>query len=346
MRQLDVTERILRLRMVPVFRSMPAASLAQLAAAIRPRTFRRGEVVLREDEPPRSFFLIGSGNVRMVRRGKRIGTVRGPGGVGFLPFLARSAGATGAVAQSFVEAYEVPGDAVEEVFEDDFSVMLASMRWVADRLLVEMKSATPPPYSPPDPPFEHLIGDRELGIVDRIYLLRRTRAFRAANVNSLARVARRMEEQRFPARTRIWSPGDVSDTSCFFVKGMAKLVWNEGRSEQGVGPGYVVGGTESLVAVPRWNELVTEEPVVLLRGRREALIDMFEDDREVALTFQSLLATFLMDIWDKKAEQGIASVGAPDSQPNGLGQGGLAPEEFRPAGARATDGPDVERGAR
>lgn len=327
MRQLDLTERILRLRMVPVFRTMPAPTLAQLARAVRTRTFRSGDTLLREDEPPRSFFLIGSGVVRMMRRGKRIGTVRGPGGVGFLPFLARNAGATSAVAQSLVEGFEVPGDAVEEIFEDDFSVMLATMRWVADRLLAEMKDAPPPPFKPLDPPLEHLIGDRELGIVERIYLLRRTRAFERANVNSLARFARRMEEQRFPAGATLWAPGDPSDTSCFLVKGMAKLVWNDGKSVQSVGPGYVVGGTESLLAVPRWNELVTETPVVLLRGRRETLIDVFEDDRDVALTFLSLLATFLMTIWDRKADQGIPSVGAPDSvPPGGLGDGLPLPE--------------------
>lgn len=315
MRQLDLTERILRLRLVPVFRGMPGGTLAQLAAAVRPRTFETGETLLREDEPPRSIFLLAAGVVRMMRNGRRIGTIRGPGGVGFLPFLARSAGGTAAIAQSFVETFEVPGDAVEEIFEDDFSVLHATIRWVADRLLAEMQTATPPPYHAPDPPFEHLVGERELGIVERIYLLRRTRAYGRANVNSLARVARRMEEQRFPAGTKLWTPGDPSDTSCFLVKGMATLTWNDGRTVQDVGPGYVVGGTESFLGVPRWNTFEAKEPVMLLRGRRDTLVDMFEDDREVATTFLAMLATFLMTIWDRKAEKGLTSVGVPESEP-------------------------------
>ena len=47
-------------------------------------------------------------------------------------------------------------------------------------------------FTPPTIPFDHLIGDRELGIVERIFVLRRSRAMSMANVNSIARVARRM----------------------------------------------------------------------------------------------------------------------------------------------------------
>lgn len=310
MRQLEITERILRLRGVPVFRGMASNDLAQLAVAVEPRTFQRGDVLLREDEPPRSFFLLGSGTVTMRRQGRRIGTVRGPGGVGFLSFLARSAGGTAAVAESFVEAYEVPGDAMAEIFEDHFAVLLGTIRWVGERLITENRAAAPPPYVPPEDALHQLIGDGELGIVERIFLLRRTRAFAHANVNSLARIARRMEEVRVPPGTRLWKPGDVADFSLFVVKGMLHQSWDGGEKVQTMGPGYVIGGAESLVGVPRWNELVADEPLVLLKGQREALIDLFEDDRELAMHFLSLLGTFLMSIWDRKAEAGVAAVGS------------------------------------
>jgi hypothetical protein len=76
-----------------------------------------------------------------------------------------------------------------------------------------------------------------------------------------------------------------------------------------------VGGAESLVGLPRWNELVTEEPVIVLRGTREGLIDLFEDDHELALKFLSMLATLLVTMWDRKAEEGITSVGSSGSEP-------------------------------
>jgi CRP-like cAMP-binding protein len=309
-RQLELTERLLRLRGVPVFRPLPAGDLAQIAESIRPRTFERGDVLLREDEPPKSFYLLSTGTVTMRRKGKRIGTIRAPGGVGFLSALARNVGSTEAVAENYTEGYEVRTDVLDEIFEDHFPVLLGALRWVAERLIVENQQQKPPPYVPPEVPFQHLIGDHELGIVERIFLLRRTRGFARANVNSLARLARGMQEVRKGPNEVLWRPGEKADYSYFVVKGMLSLSWNEGASTQIVGPGYVLGGAESLLRFERWNELTTTEPVVLLRGSREGLLDMFEDDHEMGRQFLSLLATFLMTLWDRKAEAGITSVGS------------------------------------
>lgn len=315
MRQLEVTERILRLRSVPTLRTLPANDIAQLAASLRSVTFKKGDTLLREDEPPRCFYLVTTGTVTLRRKGKRIGTVRGPGGVGFLAYLARQAGGTSAVAESFVEALEVKGDAMDEVFEDHFIVLLGHIRWVAERLVAENSVHQPPPFVPPEGAFDKLIGDSELGIVERIFLLRRMNAFTTANVNSLSTLARKLVELRLPAGHVLWRPGGQAEHSYFIVKGMLDLRWGDGKYVQEIGPGYVVGGAESLVGIPRWNELTTREPVVLLRGTREGLIDLFEDDHELALKFLSMLATFLMTIWDKNAEEGITSVGGSQSEP-------------------------------
>jgi CRP-like cAMP-binding protein len=125
-----------------------------------------------------------------------------------------------------------------------------------------------------------------------------------------------MQEIRVPAGTTLWRPGEKSDYSLFIVKGMADLVYREhkdGPWVQPVGPGYVVGGGESLVNYPRWNELITRDPVVMLKGSREGLLDMMEDDHEVAMRFLSMFAGFLMSMWDRKAEQGITAVGTGPS---------------------------------
>ena len=63
MRQLELTERIIRLKGVPTLGALPPSALASLASSLRPVAFRRGEILLREDEPPSSFFLVSSGTV-------------------------------------------------------------------------------------------------------------------------------------------------------------------------------------------------------------------------------------------------------------------------------------------
>lgn len=312
MHQLEMTQRILRLRGVPVFLPLSAADLAPLAAALVPRTFQRGEELLREDAPPRSYFVISAGTVTMRRHGRRIGTVRAPAGVGFMSMLARTAGGTSAVADSYVETYEVPGDAVYEIFEDHFSVLLGTLRWLTERLLQELMRQEPPPYVPPEVSFDPLIGDRELGLVERIFLVRQSRGFRSANVNSVARLVRTMKEVRRAAGETIWRPGDPAEGPLFVLKGMVHTTWNEGRFVQHMGPGYVIGAAEALIGRPRWNTLVSDEPMVALQGSRERLIDLMEDDLELALGYLSLLASFLMEIWDRNAFVGIPSVGSPD----------------------------------
>lgn len=318
MRQSDLTERLLRLRAVPVFRSITTASLAPLAATMRAATFEKGDIVLHEDEPPRAFHMLVRGAVTMRRRGNTIRTVTAPGAVGFLSLLARTGGGTEAVAESRTETLEVRADALHELFEDHFSVLLGTLRWLAERLLHENIAQDPPPFSPPAQGFDSRIGERAIGTVARIFLLRRTMGFRHANVNSTARLARAMKEVRLPAGEVVWRPGDAAGHMLLVVKGMMELSWRhplDGRDMiHSVGPEYMVGGVESIAGRPRWNQLKTLEPAVFLQGSREAMIDMLEDDFEVALQFISMLASFLLQMWDRKAE-GDALRGASRAPP-------------------------------
>src|SRR5689334_60597 len=99
---------------------MTTAELAPLAATMRSSTFEKGDVVLREDEPPKAFHMLLTGAVTMRRRGNTIRTISAPGGVGFLSLLARTGGGTEAVAEAHTETFEVRADALDELFEDHF----------------------------------------------------------------------------------------------------------------------------------------------------------------------------------------------------------------------------------
>jgi CRP-like cAMP-binding protein len=273
---------------------------------MRSATFEKGDVLLREDEPPKAFHMLVTGAVTMRRRGNKIRTITAPGGVGFLSLLARTGGGTEAVAEAHTETFELRADAMYEMFEDHFPLLLGTMRWIAERLIQENVVDDPPAYNPPTDGFDKRVGDQALGIVERIFLVRRTVGFKNANVNSMVRLVRTMKEVRLGAGETIWRPGDRSTSTLFLVKGKMDLAWhnprNDRRAVQVVGPGYIVGGAEAIATRPRWNELVTTEPAVFLQGSREALIDMLEDDLEVALQFLSMMAGFLLLAWDRRAE--------------------------------------------
>jgi hypothetical protein len=308
--QHELTARLLRLRAVPVFQTMTPADLTRVAEALKTRTFRKGQHLLREDEPPTSMFMLDLGTVTMRRKGHCVGVVKAPGAVGFLSLLARNAGGMDVVADTYVEGFELTVDVFDDIFEDHFQVLFGMIRWVAQRLLSETRDRPAPPLTLPEFPFEHFISDQELGIVERIFLMRSTIVFKGANVNSVARLAAAMKEVRIDESRTLWEPGDLSTGPYFIVKGKGRLIWNDGAAEQKVGTGYVVGGAESIVGVPRWNRFVMDGPGVLLKGSREGLVDMFEDDHGVAIHFLSVLASALMMSWDRNAAAGVLSVGS------------------------------------
>jgi CRP-like cAMP-binding protein len=312
---------------------MTASELAPLAASMRSATFEKGEVILREDEPPKSFFLLLTGAVTIRRRGNVLRTISAPGGVGFLSLLARDSGGTEAVAETRTETFELRADALYELFEDYFAVLLATLRWVTEWLIQESMTQDPPPYVPPADGFDRLVGERELGIVERIFLLRRTAGYKRANVNSTARLVRAMKEVRVEAGTTLWRAGDRATNLLFLVKGKMELAWHDPESDrrlvQVVGPGYIVGGAEAIANRPRWNELVTVEPAVFLHGSRESLIDMLEDDLDVALDILSMLAGFCLLAWDRRAEAALAG-----SSPRRASGAGERPPEDRADDAR------------
>ena len=332
MRQLDLTERVFRLRGIPMFKSMSASELAPLASSLRARKFQKGELLLREDQPPRSFYMLLTGSVTMHRHGRPFRTISAPGGVGFLSVLARTAGGTDAVADAACDTFELRAEALEDVFEDQFPVLLATLKFIADSLIKESIDRAPPPYSPPADDFAKLIGDRELGLVERIYLLRRTIGFQHTNVNSTARLARRLKEVRVEAGETVWNAGDIADGSHFLVKGRMHTSWTSSSGSpmrQDLGPGYIVGGIESVARRRRWNTLVADEPAIYLAGSQEALIDMLEDDVEVAQQFLAMLAAYLLDCWDRRAEE-AASGGRITMTPDAYAPASTVP----PAGAQ------------
>jgi hypothetical protein len=62
------------------------------------------------------------------------------------------------------------------------------------------------------------------------------------------------------------------------------------------GPGYPLGSLESLSELPRWYSAVTETKVVALQGNSEALVDVFEDNFEMAMDYLAIVARGVLRI--------------------------------------------------
>jgi CRP-like cAMP-binding protein len=305
----DLTERMLVVRQVPLLSGLSPPDRAAVASMMRERNFAEGEVISRDSEPVNSFFAVVEGRIRLSRAGKYWRTFEAPGAIGYMAMIARAPGGSGAVAETDVRAFEMDREAMQEVFEDHSAVLLEAIRLVATGLVGEMKSRPPPPgpmgVSGPDAAF--IDPGRSLDLVERIFFLRKMRAFSTSNVNALAELSQRMVERRFAAGEVAWKPGDVADHVLMVVSGKVELVHGETGRVQVFGPGSPIGGAESMAGHKRWNTFRAVEPTLALRGAREEMLDVFEDNLDVAQDFLAVLAGVLLRYWDQRASDEGAS---------------------------------------
>lgn len=306
----DVTERILYLRSIPVAAVLPPPVLKVIAGQMKEDSFPAGASLMREGQPIEALHFLTSGRLALIRKGIAFGHLAPPQTLGFLGILARGDGTYDATAEEEITTFRLDAEVLTELLEDHFELLRATVRYLAERLSAEIQdlpqeqlgSRLEAEEIPPPPP-------NAMDLVDRMVYLRRLRAFRSTNLNSVAMMARMMIEERHPAGTRIWTAADPADANMFIVHGRVRCRAADGRTWT-VGPLNALGGLESAAVRPRWYELVAETDFVGLRMPISGFEDVLEDDFALAQDFMSVFAMQLVDILEKNAAAGRSTVGA------------------------------------
>jgi CRP-like cAMP-binding protein len=303
-RWVDLTERILLLRSIPVGAMLPPPVLKTIATCIRERNFAAGEVVMRQGEPIDALYLLTEGSLALTRSGQALGRLVAPQTLGFLGIIARSEGTYDATAEVDMKALELDNATLVELLEDHFSFLNATLRYAAERLYYEMQELPAEALSLSSIELPFPLPSRELDMVERILFLRTMSTFGNANLNALAVMSEQMRELRFAPGTRLWSEGDIADRSLFIVSGKVACETGDGRRFH-YGSANVAGGVEALALKPRWYAATAETAVVALEGRADELIDLFEDNFTMAMDFIGVLATGLVALLERKAAMGV-----------------------------------------
>jgi CRP-like cAMP-binding protein len=204
--------------------------------------------------------------------------------------FARDQEGVDAVAETDSRVLELDGEAMLDIFEDRFRVLHHVMRGTCRQLLdLVIRSKTPPFQNlPPVEPVRN--PQRDLDLVERIFFLRGIAPFRKSSINALAELSRNTTQVRFKPGTVLWTAGEPGATTFIVIDGQV-----EGRgAESGVsfraGPGTPLGAAEMMAELPRWYDLRAETAVAALQGNTEALLDVFEDNYEMALDYLALWA--------------------------------------------------------
>jgi CRP-like cAMP-binding protein len=293
-------ERMLRLKRSPMLSGLPNPEIAVLADAAVGRLFGRGEQVCREGEPVGSLHFVVRGSLATRRRGQTSGAI-GPGGaVGGLALFAREPLGFDVVAEEETLTLEIDADSAWEVLEDRFPILHHLLRETSRRAvdLVVRLRLDPGAATESRPAVAAAMG--QVDLVDRIFFLRRQTVFRRSSITALADLARATAQVRFEPGVTLWREGEAS--AGIFLVGSGTL---RARSVAGLdfrpGPGYALGALEALAERPRFYDLVTETPVEALQGHMGALVDVFEDNFEMAMDYLAVVARTTLRVLDREA---------------------------------------------
>jgi CRP-like cAMP-binding protein len=302
-RAVPALERMLHLKRIPMLSGLPNAEIAVLADAAGERVFERGAVVFREGEPVGSVHFVVRGALATIRRGQRFGTVGPGGGVGGLALFARDPLGTQVVADERTLTLELDADAVWEVLEDRFPILHHILRETSSQAIdLLTRFRLDPTAGIPECP----VSGPEMGevdLVDRIFFLRRQTVFRRSSITALADLARAVAQVRFEAGVTLWREGEPAPGIFLVGSGFLRATSAAGVSFR-PGPGFPLGALEAVAERPRWYEAVTETPVMALQGHMGALVDVFEDNFEMAMDYLAVIAQSTLRVLDWGAARG------------------------------------------
>ena len=133
---------------IPLFSDLEPAAFVELLQRCTLRRYQPGEIVLRQGEPGRSFFVVSSGTVR-VRRLERAGELlelaRLQEGAFFgeMALLSEAPRSASVEAEGPVELLEFPAEVLRRLMADHPSARRAVERFTRSRLLSSVMAASP-----------------------------------------------------------------------------------------------------------------------------------------------------------------------------------------------------------
>ena len=288
-------DRLLYLRTLPLFGTLPTEDLALLATYTTERQFEPGALLTSEKGRVEAIHLIVDGSVRTSRGGASIGTFGPRDTVGVLGLLARADAGVEAITVTAMRSLEIGADALLDLFEDHFTILQHVLRGVASLVLDKRRQMLL--AGSPEPAEDAVISSsRPLDFVERIFFLRRAMPRGFTSVAALAGIARRATELHLEPGALLWNQGDPADAIVIPVRGSIACVVDGGAHHFRFGPGVFVASYEALAGEPHWYEARTDTPLLALRVAIEDLIDIFDDHFELAMEMLALMARDLLEV--------------------------------------------------
>jgi CRP-like cAMP-binding protein len=280
--------RVLYLRRFPVFEAADLDELATIAENVVETRIPAGTTIATAGQRLHGVHLIVDGEIESRPRGSRWG----PRQVfGALEVLANREISHGAVATTDLVTLQLSSTDIGELLEDNFGVLLATLRELSARLI----AAGPLPQRAP-----HLArAAGPLGLVERLIVLRQQLPFARARLQALASLAHACEEIAWPAGTVIARAGELATSAYVIIDGAALAT--RGGIARVFESGSALGHLEVLAGVPHTATFETTMPVRALESGAPAILDVIEDHTDVGFAMLATFAGALLDHADARA---------------------------------------------
>ncbi|HEU4580390.1 MAG TPA: cyclic nucleotide-binding domain-containing protein [Polyangiaceae bacterium] len=286
----DRIERELFLRST-IGRNLP--STRELAELLRDVAFQAGQVVYREGEDSDEIYFVRRGTVGLSRGG--VVHEFGPGSViGILDVEQDKPHARTATALTDVELLSLSSEDRLELLEDSFEHTRSLIRMTATRLdedgrqggaEVDLAVTLAPKPEP-------------LLLIERVFTLRDTPAFRKASIQALVSLAPSADEIRLAAGELLFERGEARGVLFVTVAGCLELQGSEqGSGAPRPGTAHRYGSASLLGGGPAFADALSRHsaraltPAVVLRIREEDFYDVMEDHFDLARSVLSYLAS-------------------------------------------------------
>jgi CRP-like cAMP-binding protein len=191
------------------------------------------------------------------------------------------------VATTDVLALELDREILVDIFEDHFPLLLEAITETSRGHLAFLRRMSQVPDRLAAIRRERFVFER-LDLVERILFLKMPGGpFEHSSIDALGEIAQRARYRSIEPGTTLWNEGDRADEAVVIVRGTIACA-----SSMDGGPvrfraesGSVIGSLESIARQPRWHNAVAETHAEVLEHDVDDLIDIFEDNVEMAMDF-------------------------------------------------------------
>jgi len=264
-------ERRVALREIVGFAELGEEALASVASLSRRVQYSPSKSLAWPEEPRTSMRLLLSGDMHVVRKG-RVWPYRREHRLLDPFWLARDTEPLEIRTDGGADVLEFPFDALEELLEEHFSIVLATARklallWPSSGELMHL----------------HATG-RNATLRGRLGAVAEALPVARGYVDALLRIEEEASEARFATGETIWRPGDPADHLLVLLDG----------SVRGAGERGAIGWRDVLAKQPRAAKLEATRPTLALRVSEESFLDVLEDYHALARDLLAMLAEALI----------------------------------------------------